>query len=141
MSSLTAADKSYLEAILDMRGGYVLDFNDATFGEFFSQHHIKIHDRKYQIYGTSKVKRLRAFWRIESDAVVGRVLSELLDRYAANCDVGGKEQDAALLAKCRETVERLQRRSPATQIMTAEGMQGENSRGEAAPRDALNNSP
>ena len=34
MSSLSDIDKRYLESILEMSGGYVLDYNDATFGEF-----------------------------------------------------------------------------------------------------------
>lgn len=141
MSSLTAADKSYLEAILDMRGGYVLDFTNATFGEFFSRNRIEIHDQEYQVYGTSKAKKMRAFWRIESDALVGRVLSELLDRYAANCDVSGRERDTVLLAKCRGIVNRLHGRSPTTQIMTAEGLLGEDSGREAALSTMSSTSP
>ena len=35
MSSLTAADKQYIERVLDMDGGYVLNFTDATFAQFF----------------------------------------------------------------------------------------------------------
>ena len=38
MSSLTDIDKRYLERILAMQSGYVLDYNDATFGEFFRRH-------------------------------------------------------------------------------------------------------
>ena len=34
MSSLTTADKRYLEANLGMRSGHVLHFTDATFAEF-----------------------------------------------------------------------------------------------------------
>lgn len=35
MSSLTDAEKRYLEACLSMQKGYVLDFTDRAFGMFF----------------------------------------------------------------------------------------------------------
>jgi len=35
LSTLTDIEKHYLKKLLDMGGGYVLDFTDATFGEFF----------------------------------------------------------------------------------------------------------
>ena len=35
MSSLTDIEKRYLEKILNMRGGYVLDYSNATYDEFF----------------------------------------------------------------------------------------------------------
>jgi len=107
MSTLTDIDKRYLEKLLGMQNGYVLDYSDATFGEFFSRHKIDIHGRKYQTYGTSKAKKMRAFWEQESDAVVARVLSEMLDSYAADCDLNGREVDSGVLAKCREIVARL----------------------------------
>ena len=61
MSSLTAAEKYYLEEILDMSGGFVLAFTDATFEGFFKQHGVNIHGTQYQTYGTSKAKKMRAF--------------------------------------------------------------------------------
>ena len=54
MSSLNDADKRYLEKILNMGDGYVLDYTDATYGEFFGQHKIDIHGRKYRTYGDVK---------------------------------------------------------------------------------------
>ena len=61
MSSLTDIEKRYLEKFLGMGSGYVLDFSDATYGEFLARHKIDIHGRKYQTYGTSKAKKLRSF--------------------------------------------------------------------------------
>ena len=107
MSSLTDIDKRYLERILDMGGGYVLDYTDATYGEFFSRYQIDIHCTKYQTYGTSKAKKMRAFWEKEPDALVGRVLSEMLDSYEANCELNGKEIDTPILKKARGIVGRL----------------------------------
>jgi len=107
MSSLTDVEKRYLEKLLGMQSGYVLDYSDATFGEFFSRHKIDIHGRKYQTYGTSKAKKMRAFWEQESDGLVGQTLSEMLDLYEADCDLNGREIDATVLDKARGIVARL----------------------------------
>lgn len=107
MSSLTDIDKRYLEKVLDMGGGYVLDYTDATFREFFERHRVNIHSPKYQTYGSSKAKKLRAFWEQESDALVGQVLSELLDSYQASCEINGRPIDEPILAKARSIADRL----------------------------------
>ena len=107
MSTLTDIDKRYLEKVLDMGGGYVLDYTDATFGEFFKRHRVNIHGPKYQTYGSSKAKKLRAFWEQESDALVGQVLSEMLDSYQASCEISGRPIDEPILAKARAIADRL----------------------------------
>jgi hypothetical protein len=107
MSSLTDVEKRYFEKLLDMQGGYVSDFSDATYGEFFSRHGVDIHGTKYQTYGTSKAKKMRAFWEREPDALVGTVLSELLDSYEADCDLNNRAADAAILEKSRGITARL----------------------------------
>ncbi len=107
MSSLTDVEKRYLERILDMGGGYVLDYSDATYGEFFDRHKVDIHGSKYQTYGTSKAKKMRAFWEREPDALVGRVLSEMLDSYEVDCELNGKDTNAPVLKKARGIIERL----------------------------------
>ena len=90
MSSLTAVEKLYFEEILDMGDGYVLDFSNATFEHFFRSHGIEIYgDEKYRKYGSSKAKRMRALWDLDADAIVARILDELLKRYAAICDLQG----------------------------------------------------
>lgn len=114
MSSLNEIDKRYLEKLLGMQSGYVLDYSDTTFGEFFVRHKVDIHGAKYQKYGTSKAKKVRAFWEQEADALVARILSELLDSYQADCDLNGKERDAGLLDKCRVIVARLTGKPVAT---------------------------
>ena len=98
--------------MLDMQGGYVMDFSDSTFGEFFDPHNVDIHGRTYQSYGTSKAKKMRAFWVTESDDLVGRVLSDLLDHYEADCALGTRENNPVLLTKCRAIVGRLLGDSP-----------------------------
>jgi hypothetical protein len=108
MSSLTATDKRYFETLLNMGSGYVLDFTDATFAEFFRQSaKIDIHSKKYQIYGTSKAKKMRSFWEQESDEVVVKVLSEILDLYETECDLSGQKISEPAYGKCREILKRL----------------------------------
>lgn len=54
MSSLTIQDKRLLEGFLQMRGGYVLDFSDRTFGDFVHDAvDLEIHDDRYTVDGTS----------------------------------------------------------------------------------------
>lgn len=107
MSSLTDIEKRYLEKLLDMQSGYVLNYSDATFAEFFKRHKIDIHSHRYQTYGTSKAKKMRAFWDQEPDDVVARVLSEMLDSYVANCNINGIKPDHNILEKCQTIVARL----------------------------------
>lgn len=107
MSTLTEVDKRYLEKILRMEGGYLLDYNDMTFGQLFSRHGIDIHGTKYQTYGTSKAKKMRAFWESEPDALVGKVLSEMLDVYEANCKLNDKGINTVVLQESRKIVARL----------------------------------
>ena len=83
MSSLKESEKIYLETILDMSDGYVLQYNNDDFGGFFKGYGVDIHSNKYQTLGSSKAKKLRSFWEQESGGLVGRVLSELLDVYEA----------------------------------------------------------
>lgn len=82
MSSLLSHEKIVLEKLFqrDNEAGFVLDFSDATYREFFAEYKIDINLPKYTINGTSKMKRLRAFWEVESDQIVGKVLAGLLKR-------------------------------------------------------------
>ena len=121
MSSLTDIEKRYLEKLLDMGGGYVLDFTDTTFGEFFERHNVDIHGRKYQTFGTSKAKKLRAFWVSEPDRRVGTVLSEMLDSYEADCNLNGRSLDRGLLERARGIAGRLTGRSAVPHSETTEG--------------------
>ncbi|MEG3614659.1 TIGR02391 family protein [Isoptericola haloaureus] len=82
MSSLSVAQKTYLEAILDMSGGYVLDFSDASFAEHLASAGIDINAARYTAEGPSKARRLRALWQVGSDTEVSatlRVLAEYME--------------------------------------------------------------
>jgi hypothetical protein len=107
MSSLTENEKRYIEKLLGMQSGYVLDYSDATFGEFFGRHKVNIHGPKYLTYGTSKAKKMRSFWEQESDTLVGKVLDELLETYEADCTLNNRSTDVPVLEKSRAIVSRL----------------------------------
>jgi hypothetical protein len=114
MSSLTSAEKQYFEKLLDMGGGYVLQqvYNDQSYGEFFKRHGIDIHGNKYQTYGTSKAKKMRSFWEQEPDALVGKILSEMMDSYEADGELNGREIDKPVLEKSRAIADRLLGKAP-----------------------------
>lgn len=107
MSSLKDIEKRYLEKILGMQSGYVLDYSDATYAELFSRYNVDIHGKKYQTYGTSKAKKMRAFWEQEPDLLVSRVLVEMLNSYEADSELNGREVDRAVLEKAHTIVARL----------------------------------
>lgn len=107
MSSLTDNEKGYFEKLLGMQSGWVLDYSDARFGEFFNRHGIDIHGQKYQTYGTSKAKKMRAFWEQDPDVLVGKVLGEMLDAYEADCSLNNRDTEASVLEKSRGIVARL----------------------------------
>lgn len=107
MSSLSDIEKRYFESLFGMQSGYVLDYTDATFGELFNHHQVNIHGQKYQIYGTSKEKKLRAFWEQEADTLVANVLGELLDAYEMDCELNNRDTETSILEKTRGIVARL----------------------------------
>ncbi len=107
MSSLTTPEKTYFERVLDMQGGYVLDFTNATFEQFFQNYNVDIYNERFAIYGNSKANRMRAFWQLEPDEVVSDVLSELLDLYETNAMLDGRMTNEMLILSGRETIDRL----------------------------------
>lgn len=67
-----------VDEIFDMGSGYVLDFSDRTFREFFCDElDVDIDDQVYSKEGTSKAKRLRCFLRTVDDPTASRALKAL----------------------------------------------------------------
>jgi hypothetical protein len=99
VSDLTFSEKRVLEQLLGMASGYVLDFTDRTFEEFIRENTGRdIWDARCEYRSGSKANRLRAFWTKEENAVVGKLLSALLD-------YNGETSTRALA--CRQIVHRL----------------------------------
>ena len=107
MSSLTSVDKLSLEIVLGMEKGFVLDFSDVAFKQFFENYHVDIHGSQYQVYGTSKTNKMREFWVKEPDDLVAQVLSDLLDVCETLYSLKLLERDSVAFNKSREIVARL----------------------------------
>ena len=68
MNRLTYIEKQKLERELGMGGGYVLDFSNRTFEEFFREVvGVQIYDACYDYGSGSKANRMRAFWQVATD--------------------------------------------------------------------------
>jgi hypothetical protein len=79
VAKLTANEKEILEELFQMRGGYVLNFSDRTFGEFFQNDMaLNIFDPKYNYASGSKANRLRGFWQVSDDSLVSASINHLL---------------------------------------------------------------
>jgi hypothetical protein len=106
MSDLTYLEKCKFESLLDMDGGYVLNFSDRTFNDLFLDSiGLDVNSR----YKGSKANRLRGFWRQESNSIVGKLMGDMLEYGADGKLFNGKEE---LLEKCRGIVERLLQNGP-----------------------------
>ncbi|MBQ1028960.1 TIGR02391 family protein [Micromonospora sp. C97] len=79
MSKLSLPDKTFLEAVLGMSGGCVLDLTNTSLAQLFDDLAIDIYEDKYAEYGVSKANRLRTLWKIGSDSEVASTLGTLAD--------------------------------------------------------------
>ena len=80
MSNLTYNEKMTFEKAFGMKSGYVLDFSDRTFREFIRDSvNRDIDDPRYHYASNSKANRLRKFWDKESNELVAKLMSDILD--------------------------------------------------------------
>ncbi|MBW8351815.1 abortive infection family protein [Bacillus sp. IITD106] len=82
MANLSYREKLMFEGLFGMDSGYVLDFSNATFARFIAETiNLDIYEGVgYQEY-CSKANKLRQIWSKEPDAVVGKLMDELLTYY------------------------------------------------------------
>lgn len=74
-----------------MSSGYVLDFSNQSLQSFIHNTiKIDLYNPKYEKYGTSKAKRLKALWEIEGDISVGKLIEELLLYQDAKATINGQ---------------------------------------------------
>lgn len=105
MSSLTTREKQKFEILFGMDSGYVLDFSDRTFKEIFDDYNVKIDSDIYKVSGTSKAKRMRTFWDIENNSIVGHALEGIID-YAIDMQ-WLDNSNSKLINDCQKIIERL----------------------------------
>lgn len=78
MEQLRPVELKLVDELFGMSSGYVLDFDNRTFAEFFRREvGIEIYDNAYAINGGSKGKHLRAFLTIGQPRAIARALGAL----------------------------------------------------------------
>lgn len=83
----------FLDKLFDMESGYVLDFKNRPFSEFFEcEVGIDIYDDAYALNGTSKAKRLRVFLQIGQQNAVTKALHALWEYREAMQRQSGDEE-------------------------------------------------
>jgi hypothetical protein len=113
LSDLTSIERRKLEKFFEMSAGYVLNFSDRTFRDFFYDYSIGIDDEIYKIRGTSKANRMRTFWDKDSNHNVGRIINALIV-------YGSSEKclpdDLVLLNDCKKIAHRLCSNQPVVEM-------------------------
>lgn len=79
MAEISRIERIKLEKYLDMGEGFVLNFVNRTFEDFFLESfNIEIYNDKYNSGNSgSKANRLREFWKKESNYLVGKYIKTL----------------------------------------------------------------
>lgn len=89
MATLTAIEKSILEKLFQMGSGYVLNFSDRSMGEFFRDDvKVNIYDERYNYASGSKANRIRGFWSVADDRLVGKAILQLIAYIDAQITIG-----------------------------------------------------
>lgn len=78
MARIGMADKLLIEDVFAMGGGYVLDFSNPTFAQFFMEEvGVNIDEAQYFASGSSKAKRLRCFFSLADDKTAAKAIKTL----------------------------------------------------------------
>jgi hypothetical protein len=110
VSNLTAMEKRKLERALGMSSGYVLNFSNRTFAEFFLDSVcLDIYDAKYDYASGSKANRMRAFWNKESNYTVGKLLGDIFNDWH---ELSGYSDPSQPPDDCLRIVRRLKESAP-----------------------------
>jgi len=114
VSNLTAMEKRKIERALNMSSGYVLNFTNRTFAEFFLDSvGLDIYDTKYDYESGSKANRMRAFWNIENNYMVGKLLGDIFDNWD---ELSGHYDQTQAPENCLCIVRRLKESAPVPDI-------------------------
>lgn len=95
---LTYVEKRNLERELGMESGYVLNFTNRTFEEFFRDIvGVDIFDAKFGLRSGSKANRMRAFWDFASTEQLKLLFQGLIDVWEIHSDSSMPQSAHALL--------------------------------------------
>lgn len=99
------------EYLFEMGNGYVLNFSNSSFQKFiYSLTKIDIENPKYAKKGSSKAKRLRSFWDIESDYNVGILMKEMLEYWKSlrnTCNIEISNNEKKIYDDCKQILNKL----------------------------------
>jgi Abortive infection C-terminus len=109
MSSLTIREQAKLERLFEMESGYILNFSNSSLRTFMLNiANIDIHDTRYCSITEGKANKMREFWRIESDQLVGNTINALIDKAETNLTYHKNDNNMVdLIKECRRIADRL----------------------------------
>lgn len=117
MADLSFAERQTLEKGFGMGSGYVLDFSNNTLQEFiFESVGFNIYDNKYSANGDSKAKRLRAFFSVEPNHIVGTLIANLVE----HATVFLESPQSDMLESCQKIADRLRQGAPVLEVLPPE---------------------
>src|SRR5438045_7315301 len=80
MSRISAVDMLFVDDLFEADPGYVMDFSNRTFANFFRRElNIDIYDARYEQNGTSKANRLRCYLQTADAEAAAAALKCLWD--------------------------------------------------------------
>lgn len=122
MANLSSIDKLKIEKLLDMSGGYVLDFSNRTFQGFgIESVGSDLYDDKYLFNSGSKANRLRAFFDLEPPHLVAKLLVDLLEYYYYTTFNNGQfisQELSEMITDFEGVIEKLKGMSESSEIET-----------------------
>ncbi|MBL7989867.1 MAG: abortive infection family protein [Candidatus Kapabacteria bacterium] len=110
MAELTYIEREKIENFLGMKSGYVMDFSDRTFQEFVREATgLDINNEKYHYATNSKANRLRQFFKVESNYILGHLLSAFCEYSLSKTPISkvDPKDDESLYKECVQIAEKL----------------------------------
>lgn len=93
MSNIRSIDMMFIDDLFDMGSGYVLNFSDRTFAQFFVEElNVDINASIYTQNGSSKAKRLRCYLQTVDKPTVIKTLKALWEYREALRQRSGQEE-------------------------------------------------
>lgn len=117
-TTIRTMDMAVLDKVFDMEGGYVLNFSNRTFANFFWEElRVNIDDPRWAAEGSSKAKRLRYYLRCADSRTALATLNALWEyRETSRVTHEYPELDAGLRTAFRRIIERLGGTQPASDV-------------------------
>jgi len=136
---LKPIDMRLIDDLFEMGGGYVLDFSNRTFSEFFCEElGVDIDDPRFEIDGSSKAKRLRCYLRqTRIDEVVKALLALWEYRETVRRRSGAEEEYPGLTIEFFRLIEELGGKAP-EEAKTQPDLTEDTAPSDGIARDLLN---